>query len=77
MTMLKPIADVITDIQTTKDSKRGSPYFNHLSTLSEAVPAFGWVSVVSSINTFLRELLILLNTGKMKALTLKSASHDN
>ena len=30
-----------------REKNRRSPFFNHLSGISESIPAIGWVSVVS------------------------------
>jgi len=52
MGLLKPMSDKIAVIQEMKEKNRGSEFFNHLSTLSEAVPAFGWVAIVSTEHVF-------------------------
>jgi hypothetical protein len=46
--LLRPTSLLVTDIQTHRESRRRSEYFNHLSAVSESIPALGWVSVVSS-----------------------------
>jgi adenylyl cyclase-associated protein len=43
--LLKPSTDVVVKIVELRDKNRASPYFNHLSTLSEGVPAFAWVGI--------------------------------
>lgn len=45
--LLKPTSDGIGAIQNFRESHRGSPHFNHLSAVSESIPALGWVAVVS------------------------------
>jgi adenylyl cyclase-associated protein len=44
--LLKPTADKIAEIQSFREVNRRSPFFNHLSALSESIPALGWVAVV-------------------------------
>lgn len=46
--LLKPISDHIQEIQSFRERNRGSSFFNHLSAVSESVPAIGWVAVVRS-----------------------------
>lgn len=45
--LLKPTSDKIAEIQSFRESNRRSTYFNHLSAVSESIPALGWVAVVS------------------------------
>ena len=47
--LLKPTSDRILDIQGHREARRRSELFNHLSAVSESVPALGWVSIVSLI----------------------------
>lgn len=49
MNLLKPTSDQINAIQNFREKHRASPYFNHLSAISESIPALGWVTVVSFI----------------------------
>lgn len=44
--LLKPISDHIQEIQNVRERNRGSSLFNHLSAISESIPALGWVAVV-------------------------------
>lgn len=44
--LLKPISDHIQEIQSFRERNRGSSFFNHLSAISESIPALGWVAVV-------------------------------
>lgn len=44
--LLKPISDHIQEIQSFRERNRGSRLFNHLSAVSESIPALGWVAVV-------------------------------
>ena len=45
--LLKPISEKIQEIQTFRERNRGSKMFNHLSAVSESIPALGWIAVVS------------------------------
>lgn len=45
--LLKPTCDKIQAIQSLREKNRASAYFNHLSAISESIPALGWVAVVS------------------------------
>ena len=51
---LKPTSDKINEIQTHREAQRRSQFFNHLSAVSESIPALGWVAVVrhNSFNKF-------------------------
>lgn len=44
--LLKPTSDQIQIIQEFREKHRTSPFFNHLSAISESIPALGWVCVV-------------------------------
>jgi adenylyl cyclase-associated protein len=45
--LLKPLSEVLMKISELRDRNRTSSLFNHLSTVSEGVPALGWLAVVS------------------------------
>lgn len=45
--LLKPISEKIQQIQTFRERNRGSNMFNHLSAVSESIPALGWITIVS------------------------------
>lgn len=47
MRLLKPTSEKIEAIQALREKNRASVYFNHLSAISESIPALGWVAVVS------------------------------
>uniref|UniRef100_A0A8C0KJF0 Cyclase associated actin cytoskeleton regulatory protein 2 n=1 Tax=Canis lupus dingo TaxID=286419 RepID=A0A8C0KJF0_CANLU len=49
--LLKPISEKIQEIQTFRERNRGSKMFNHLSAVSESIPALGWIAVVSPVRT--------------------------
>lgn len=46
--LLAPMVTHLTAVGEIKDANRRSPQFNHLSTVSEGIPAAGWVAVVRS-----------------------------
>ncbi|XP_071441091.1 adenylyl cyclase-associated protein 1 isoform X2 [Hetaerina americana] len=54
--LLKPTSDGIGSIQTFRESHRGSPHFNHLSALSESIPALGWVAVSPAPAPYVKEM---------------------
>ena len=43
--VLEPQSNAINAITSFRDSSRRSDYFNHLSAVSEAIPALSWVVV--------------------------------
>lgn len=45
--LLQPTSEQINNVQTFRETHRTSKLFNHLSAISESVPALGWVCVVS------------------------------
>ena len=52
--LLKPTSEKIAEIQSFREKNRRSPFFNHLSAISESIPALGWVAVVRNYeNTIL------------------------
>ncbi|XP_052249173.1 adenylyl cyclase-associated protein 1-like isoform X2 [Dreissena polymorpha] len=56
MELLKPLSEVISGIQEFRESKRQSPMFNHLSGVSEAIGALGWVSVSPTPGPYVKEM---------------------
>lgn len=49
MCLLQPTSNHIGAIQDFREMNRTSVYFNHLSAVSESIPALGWVTVVCII----------------------------
>lgn len=45
-TLLQPVSKAIQQVQAFREQNRTSPHFNHLSAVSESVPALGWVAMV-------------------------------
>ena len=45
--LLKPINEPLMAVSEIKDANRGSPDFNHLSTVSEGIMVLAWVTVAA------------------------------
>ncbi|XP_048849995.1 RNA-binding protein 24 isoform X2 [Brienomyrus brachyistius] len=56
MDLLKPISDNIQEIQNFREKNRGSSMFNHLSAVSESIPALGWVAVGQKPGPYVKEM---------------------
>uniref|UniRef100_A0A8C5L4F2 Adenylyl cyclase-associated protein n=1 Tax=Jaculus jaculus TaxID=51337 RepID=A0A8C5L4F2_JACJA len=54
--LLKPISEKIQDIQAFRERNRGSSMFNHLSAVSESIPALGWVAVSPKPGPYVKEM---------------------
>ncbi|KAK7899084.1 hypothetical protein WMY93_019937 [Mugilogobius chulae] len=54
--LLKPISDHIHEIQNFRERHRGSSLFNHLSAVSESIPALGWVAVTLKPGPYVKEM---------------------
>lgn len=54
--LLKPTSDQITIIQEYREKNRTSPFFNHLSAISESIPALGWVCVSPTPGPHVKEM---------------------
>ncbi|KAJ6664474.1 hypothetical protein lerEdw1_007131 [Lerista edwardsae] len=54
--LLKPISDRIQEIQTFRERNRGSKMFNHLSAVSESIPALGWITVSPKPGPYVKEM---------------------
>ena len=54
--LLKPTSDKISEIQQFREKSRRSEFFNHLSALSESIPALGWVTVAPTPAPFVKEM---------------------
>ncbi|XP_022256861.1 adenylyl cyclase-associated protein 1-like, partial [Limulus polyphemus] len=57
MSLLKPTSDQIQAIQEFRQKNRASAYFNHLSAVSESIPALGWVAVAPTPAPYVKEML--------------------
>ncbi|XP_072530988.1 adenylyl cyclase-associated protein 2 [Salminus brasiliensis] len=54
--LLRPISEKIEEIQTFREKNRGSQLFNHLSAVSESIPALGWVAVSQKPGPYVKEM---------------------
>ncbi|XP_034016392.1 adenylyl cyclase-associated protein 2 [Thalassophryne amazonica] len=54
--LFKPISNHIQEIQNFRERNRGSSFFNHLSAVSESVPALGWVAVSQKPGLYVKEM---------------------
>ncbi|XP_004693343.1 PREDICTED: adenylyl cyclase-associated protein 2 [Condylura cristata] len=54
--LLKPISEKIQEIQTFREKNRGSEMFNHLSAVSESIPALGWIAVSPKPGPYVKEM---------------------
>ncbi|XP_076334656.1 adenylyl cyclase-associated protein 2-like [Tachypleus tridentatus] len=57
ISLLKPTSDQIQAVQDFREKNRASAYFNHLSAVSESIPALGWVTVVPAPAPYVKEML--------------------
>ncbi|XP_075051365.1 adenylyl cyclase-associated protein 1 [Mixophyes fleayi] len=53
--LLAPLSGQIQTVQQFREQNRGSKLFNHLSALSESVPALGWVAVAPKPGPFVKD----------------------
>ncbi|KAL1465671.1 hypothetical protein WDU94_005223, partial [Cyamophila willieti] len=56
MRLLQPTSDKISAIQALREKNRASPFFNHLSAISESIPALGWVTVAPTPAPYVKEM---------------------
>lgn len=54
--LLAPTSEQISAIQQYREKNRVSKYFNHLSAISESVPALGWVAVSPTPAPYVKEM---------------------
>ncbi|KAJ8268193.1 hypothetical protein COCON_G00133650 [Conger conger] len=54
--VLSPVSVIIQEVQDFREKNRSSPLFNHLSAISESVPALGWVAVAPKPGPFVKEM---------------------
>ncbi|XP_053570748.1 adenylyl cyclase-associated protein 2 isoform X2 [Bombina bombina] len=55
--ILKPISEKIQEIQTYREKNRGSKMFNHLSAISESIPALGWITMAPKPGPYVKEMM--------------------
>ncbi|EFN64022.1 Adenylyl cyclase-associated protein 1 [Camponotus floridanus] len=56
VSLLAPMSVQIQQIQEFRERNRGSPFFNHLSAISESIPALGWVAVSPTPAPYIKEM---------------------
>lgn len=54
--LLKPLSNLIQQVQNFRETSRTSPLFNHLSAVSETVPGFFWVTVTPKPGPYVKEM---------------------
>ncbi|NXG78029.1 CAP1 protein, partial [Baryphthengus martii] len=54
--LLKPISEQIQVVQNFREQNRGSKMFNHLSAVSESIPALGWVAMAPKPGPYVKEM---------------------
>lgn len=54
--LVAPLSDLIGKIQALKDKNRSSPLYNHLTMISDGVPAFGWVVIEPAPTSYVSEM---------------------
>ncbi|KAK6059901.1 hypothetical protein COOONC_02444, partial [Cooperia oncophora] len=55
--LFSPIFNLLSEINSFKDSRRQAPQFNHLSAVAEGIPAVGWVFVKKTPAPYVKEML--------------------
>ncbi|XP_066601138.1 microtubule-associated protein futsch-like isoform X1 [Prorops nasuta] len=56
MSLLSPTSALIQQIQEFREKNRGSTFINHLSAISESIPALGWVAVSPTPAPYIKEM---------------------
>lgn len=54
--LVQPLAGKIEHVQKIRENNRTSAFFNHLSTISESVPALGWILVSPTPAPYVKEM---------------------
>ncbi|XP_053563275.1 adenylyl cyclase-associated protein 1 [Bombina bombina] len=55
--LLAPLSGQIQAAQDYREKNRGAKHFNHLSAVSESIPALGWVAVAPKPGPFVKEMM--------------------
>ncbi|MCP9257264.1 Adenylyl cyclase-associated protein [Dirofilaria immitis] len=53
---LQPLVKMMEDLSTFKESKRNTPFFNHISAASEGIQALGWITVKPTPAPFIKDM---------------------
>ncbi|XP_017758520.1 PREDICTED: adenylyl cyclase-associated protein 1 isoform X3 [Eufriesea mexicana] len=56
ISLLVPTSKQIQQIQEFREKNRGSQFFNHLSAISESIPALGWVAISPTPAPYVKEM---------------------
>lgn len=56
MQLLAPTSEQIAAIQAYREKNRASKLFNHLSAISESIPALGWVAIAPTPAPYVKEM---------------------
>ncbi|XP_036372043.1 adenylyl cyclase-associated protein 1 [Megalops cyprinoides] len=54
--LLAPVSNIIQQVQSFREQNRSSQLFNHLSAVSESVPALGWVAMAPKPGPYVKEM---------------------
>ncbi|XP_063041269.1 adenylyl cyclase-associated protein 2 isoform X2 [Engraulis encrasicolus] len=54
--LLRPLSEKIQEVQSFREKNRGSALFNHLSAVSESIPALGWVAMGQKPGPYVKEM---------------------
>uniref|UniRef100_A0A3B3BIJ8 CAP, adenylate cyclase-associated protein 1 (yeast) n=1 Tax=Oryzias melastigma TaxID=30732 RepID=A0A3B3BIJ8_ORYME len=54
--LMQPVSKAIQQVQAFREQNRTSPLFNHLSAVSESVPALGWVAMAPKPGPYVKEM---------------------
>ncbi|XP_074543002.1 adenylyl cyclase-associated protein 1 [Halichoeres trimaculatus] len=54
--ILQPVSNAVSQVQEFREQNRTSQLFNHLSAVSESVPALGWVALAPKPGPFVKEM---------------------
>jgi len=56
MELLKPLQEQIQEMSNLRDENRASPYFNHLSAISESIGVLAWVTIDAKPHKHIEEM---------------------
>lgn len=54
--VLEPTGKKVQEVIAFRESKRQSPFFNHLSAVSESIPGLSWVAVSPAPAPYVKEM---------------------
>ncbi|KAI6173525.1 Adenylyl cyclase-associated protein [Aphelenchoides besseyi] len=54
---LEPMIKLMQEIGELKESRRNTPFFNHLSAIAEGIPAISWINITPTPAPFIKEML--------------------